>query len=105
MIQNLEEPILLRRSVFPRNQRQPRIVSVATIAGIRPSEGTLYLCAVKDLYSNRIVGYSIDSRMTASLAVSALQHAISARSPSATIVHADRGSQFRSRKYVNALVD
>ena len=32
-------------------------------------EGKLYLCAVKDVYSNRIVGYSIDSRMKARLAV------------------------------------
>jgi transposase InsO family protein len=63
----------------------------------------LYLCAIKDVYSNRIVGYSIDSRMKASLAVSALHHAIGARSPVATIVHSDRGSQLRSRKFVNAL--
>jgi transposase InsO family protein len=39
-------------------------------------EGKLYLCAIKDVYSNRIVGYSIDSRMKASLAVSALNHAV-----------------------------
>jgi transposase InsO family protein len=55
------------------------------------------------VFSNRIVGYSIDSRMKASLAVSALNHAVSFRSPTATIVHSDRGSQFRSRKFVNAL--
>jgi transposase InsO family protein len=67
------------------------------------SEGKLYLCAVKDVFSNRIVGYSIDSRMKASLAVSALNNAVSLRSPAATIVHSDRGSQFRSRKFVNAL--
>ena len=36
-------------------------------------EGKLYLCAIKDVYSGRIVGYSIDSRMKASLAVSALR--------------------------------
>ncbi|AHH20356.1 integrase catalytic domain-containing protein [Nocardia nova SH22a] len=67
------------------------------------SEGKLYLCAVKDVFSNRIVGYSIDSRMKASLAVSALNHAVALRSPTATIVHSDRGSQFRSRKFVSAL--
>ena len=61
------------------------------------------MCAVKDVFSNRIVGYSIDSRMKASLAVSALNHAVALRAPTATIVHSDRGSQFRSRKYVNAL--
>ncbi len=67
------------------------------------SEGKLYVCAVKDVFSNRIVGYSIDSRMKASLEVSALNHAVALRAPTATIVHSDRGSQFRSRKYVNAL--
>ncbi|WP_207122948.1 DDE-type integrase/transposase/recombinase, partial [Actinocatenispora comari] len=55
------------------------------------------------LWSNRIVGYSIGSRMTSDLAVAALQHAIGLRCPAATIVHSDRGSQFRSRKYVTTL--
>ena len=36
-------------------------------------EGKLYLCAIKDVYSNRIVGYSIDSRMKSRLAVAALE--------------------------------
>lgn len=67
-------------------------------------EGKLYLCAIKDVYSNRIVGYSIDSRMKSSLAVTALDHAVALRSPVATIVHSDRGSQFRSRKFVQALL-
>ena len=44
-------------------------------------EGKLYLCAIKDVCSNRIVGYSIDDRMTAPLAVSALRNAIALRSP------------------------
>jgi putative transposase len=62
-------------------------------------EGELYLCAVKDCYSNRIVGYSIDSRMKSSLAVAALRNATMLRSPREVIVHSDRGSQFRSKKY------
>jgi transposase InsO family protein len=69
----------------------------------RTDDGKLYLCAIKDVYSNRIVGYSIDSRMKASLAVAALDHAITTRSPVATIIHSDRASQFRSRKFVHAL--
>ncbi|HEX3960617.1 MAG TPA: IS3 family transposase [Trebonia sp.] len=56
--------------------------------------GKLYLCAIKDIYSNRIVGYSMDSRMTAGLAVSALRNAIALRSPEGTVVvHSDRGCQ------------
>jgi hypothetical protein len=42
-------------------------------------EGKLYLCAVKDVFSGRIVGYSIDSRMESGLAVMALQSAVSRR--------------------------
>ena len=54
------------------------------------AEGKVYLCAIKDVYSSRIVGYSIDSRMTAALAVSALRNAIGLRNPAGTIVHSDR---------------
>ena len=67
-------------------------------------EGKLYLCAIKDVFSGRIVGYSMDSRMKARLAVNALDNALSRRRDAAgCIVHSDRGSQFRSRKFVHAL--
>jgi putative transposase len=67
-------------------------------------EGKLYLCAVKDVYSNRITGYSMNARMTAALAVSALNNAVALRSPAGTLVlHSDRGSQFRSAAFVAAL--
>ena len=69
------------------------------------AEGKLYLCAVKDAFSGRIVGYSIDPRMKASLAVAALRNAIGLRCPQATVVHSDRGSQFRSAKFVRTLRD
>jgi putative transposase len=67
------------------------------------SEGKLYMCAIKDVWSTRIVGYSIGPRMTADLAVSALRNAVALRDPVGTIVHSDRGSQFRSRAFVTAL--
>jgi len=50
------------------------------------AEGKLYLCAVKDCYANKIVGYSIDSRMKSPLAASAIRNAISLRTPAGTIV-------------------
>ena len=62
-------------------------------------EGKVYLCAVKDVWSNRIVGYSINERMTSELAVSALRMAIQRRNPTGTTVRSDRGSQFRSRRF------
>lgn len=67
------------------------------------AEGKLYLCAVKDVFSNRIVGYSIDSRMKSSLAAAAIRNAITQRGPNNTICHSDRGSQFRSKKVVKLL--
>ena len=56
------------------------------------AEGKLYLCAVKDVFSGRIAGYSMDSRMKSLLAVSALEDAVRARRPAGTVVHSDRGS-------------
>jgi putative transposase len=67
------------------------------------AKGKLYLCAIKDASSKRIVGYSIDARMTSELAVTALRNAIALRGPVEAIMHSDRGSQFRSHAYVRAL--
>lgn len=67
-------------------------------------KGTLYLCAEKDVWSNRIVGYSIDAHMTSALAVKALNNAVLHRGDvRGCVLHTDRGSQFRSRKLRRAL--
>ncbi len=68
-------------------------------------EGKLYLCAVKDACSTRIVGYSMDAHMPAALAVNALKSALATRDAPDAIVDSDRGSQFRSRAFVRALKD
>ncbi|KTR40742.1 integrase [Curtobacterium oceanosedimentum] len=68
-------------------------------------EGKLYLCAIKDACSRRIVGYPIGDRMRSSLAVAALQTAVHRRNPTGTVLHSDRGSQFRSKKFVRSLGD
>ncbi|UQN15588.1 IS3 family transposase [Gulosibacter sp. ACHW.36C] len=82
----------------------PNQLWLTDITEHRTAQGKLYCCAVKDVYSNRIVGYSIDSRMKARIAVNALEMAIAHRGiPEGVIVHSDRGSQFRSRKFVKAL--
>ncbi len=81
----------------------PNLLWLTDITEHRTGEGKLYLCAIKDVHSNRIVGYSLDDRMKASLAVAALRNAIGLRSPAGTIVHSDRGSQFRSTAYVRTL--
>jgi putative transposase len=79
---------------------RPDAVWLTDITEHPTAEGKLYCCAIKDCFSNRIVGYSIGDRMTAQLAVSALRSAIARRQPLATVVvHSDRGGQFRSRAF------
>jgi putative transposase len=87
----------------------PNRLYLADITEHGTGQGKLYLCAIKDCFSNRIVGYSIDSRMKARLAVQALDNAVASRAAGGAdiagcIVHADRGSQFRSRKFHRALI-
>lgn len=68
-------------------------------------EGRLYVCAVKDVWSNRIVGYSIADRMSSQLAVDALESAVARRGGKVVDckLHSDRGGQFRSRKLQQSL--
>jgi transposase InsO family protein len=82
----------------------PNQLWLTDITEHRTDEGKLYLCAIKDVFSNRIVGWAIDERMKARLAVAAIEMAAARRGDIAgCIVHSDRGSQFRSRKVQRAL--
>ncbi len=69
------------------------------------AEGKVYVCAVKDVWSNRIVGYSIAERMTSQLAVDAVESAVARRGGTVNgcTLHTDRGGQFRSRKLQQTL--
>jgi transposase InsO family protein len=86
----------------------PNVLWLTDITEHRTDEGKLYLCAIKDVYSNRIVGYSISDRMKSAIAVNALNSAVARRGiggadVAGCVVHSDRGSQFRSRKFLAAL--
>jgi len=87
----------------------PNRLWLTDITEHRTDQGKVYLCAVKDVFSHRIVGYSISDRMKAQLAVDALNSAVARRGgPDAVagcVVHSDRGSQFRSRRFVRALAN
>ncbi|UTF61218.1 IS3 family transposase [Gilvimarinus sp. DA14] len=64
----------------------------------------LYLATVMDLYSRRIIGWSLDTSMTEELITQAMQMAIDARGKTpGLIVHSDRGTQYRSNSYVSFL--
>ena len=72
----------------------PNQLWLTDITEHKTTEGKLYLCAVKDVFANKIVGYSIDSRMKSNLAVRALENAVAMRGDVAgCVVHSDRGSQ------------
>ncbi len=90
------------RHVFAADR--PNELWLSDITEHRTGEGKLYVCAIKDVYSNRIIGYSIDTRMKSRIAVSALNNAVARRGDVAgCVLHTDRKSQFRSRKLVHAL--
>ncbi len=77
---------------------------VADITYIPTREGWLYLAIVEDLYSRKVVGWSMDSTMTSRLVVDALEMAVKRRLPGAGLLaHSDRGSQYASEHYQRLL--
>ena len=83
---------------------RPDQVYVCDITYIWTQEGWLYLAIVIDLFSRKVVGWSMSSRMTAALVCDALRMAIwLRRPPPGLIVHSDRGSQYASKAYRNLL--
>lgn len=81
-------------------------VWTADITYIPTSEGWLYLAVVLDLHSRMIIGWSMDSRMTKELVLSALRMAYFRRKPEAGVIHhSDRGSQYCSQDYQSLLTD
>lgn len=85
-------------------QKQTDKVWVTDITYIPTREGWLYVAAVMDLCSRRIVGWAMMDHMEASLVMAALEMALGNRRPSAGLmVHSDRGSQFASDDYQGLL--
>jgi len=79
---------------------RPNEAWVSDITHIRTHEGWLYLAVVIDLYSRRVVGWSMQSRITKELVLNALLMAVWRRKPGASvIVHSDQGSQYTSHDW------
>jgi transposase InsO family protein len=77
---------------------------VSDITYIETAEGWLYLAAVLDLFSRRVVGWAMDEHMEASLVQQAWHMAIAQRYPSADLLHhSDQGSQYTSEVYLQSL--
>ena len=97
---NHKQPVF--DNVLGRNFKagQPNQAYVGDITYLWTQEGWLYLAVVIDLFSRKVVGWSMSSRMKAQLVTDALQMAIWQRRPEAgLIVHSDRGSQYASNAY------
>lgn len=83
---------------------QPNQKWVADFTYIWTAEGWLYVAVVLDLYSRRIVGWSMQTRMTAQLVTDALMMALWRRGrPDALLHHSDRGSQYSSEQFQRLL--
>jgi putative transposase len=87
----------LARDVVPVGPNQ---LWVADITYIAIAAGFVYLAAILDAWSRRVVGYAIGQRIDARLALAALRAAIAAREPPRGCVHhSDRGSQYAAADY------
>jgi transposase InsO family protein len=92
---------VLQRQFSPH---APNTAWVSDITYIRTDSGWLYLAAVMDLYSRKIVGWAMAPSMPAQLVCQALSMAIGSRRPApGLIVHSDRGSQYASAEHTRLL--
>ena len=94
-------PNLLDRDFYALN---PDEKYVGDITYIQTTQGWLYLATVIDLYSRKVVGWSIDENMKTSLIVDALEMAIITRNPNKGLIfHSDRGTQYASNSFKELL--
>jgi putative transposase len=99
--QNLKFSNILRRAFNPA---APGAVYAGDITYIHTSEGWLYLAIVMDLYSRKIIGWSLKDHIRTSLVTEALELAVNNIRPiPGAIHHSDRGSQYASATYLESL--
>ncbi len=83
---------------------QPNQVWVTDVTYVITAQGWLYLTAVLDVHSRRVVGWAMGEHLDALLVIAALRMALRQRRPTEPlIVHSDRGSQFACHAYRQAL--
>jgi len=80
--------------------QRPNQVWVSDATGILTAQGWLYLVAVLDVFTRRVVGWAMSQILDAPLVIAALRMALQRRQPAAKlIIHSDRGTQFASGAY------
>ena len=83
---------------------EPDTIWVGDITYLPTAEGWVYLAVLIDLFSRKVVGWALRSHMRTELCLSALQQAVTTRRPVRGLLHhTDRGSQYTSEHYQNAL--
>lgn len=103
---NHDEPIAPNRLAEAPKATAPNQLWVADITYIETKEGWLYLAAILDLYSRKIVGWAMSERIDTALVLNALAMALLHRCPPAKLLfHTDRGVQYASGDYRQALGD
>lgn len=86
------------------DRAEPDQAYVGDITYIWTQEGWLYLAVMIDLYSRKVIGWSMSTRMKSALVCDALTMAIWNRQPEAGLIcHSDRGSQYASKRYCKLL--
>ena len=86
-------------------REQPDRLWVTDITEHPTREGKLYCAVVLDVFSRRVVGWSIDASPTAALVTNALGMAIQERRPDGTVIHSDQGTQFTSWAFTRRAID
>lgn len=83
---------------------KPNKVWVSDITYVWTQEGWLYLCVIIDLFSRKVVGWAISSRINTDLLLRAFWMAFNVRKPKKGLIfHSDRGSQYCSKRFNNVL--
>jgi transposase InsO family protein len=101
---NHDQPIAPNRLAEAPKATAPNQIWVTDITYIETKEGWLYLAAVLDLYSRKIVGWAMSERIDTALVLNALAMALLHRNPPAqALLHSDRGVQYASGDYRQAL--
>ena len=97
---NHDFPVAANRLNRDFHANKPNQKWVADITYIQTDEGWLYLATVLDLFSSKIVGWSMADTLETSLVLSAMKMALTTRQPDAGLLHhSDRGSQYASHEY------
>ena len=101
---NHDEPIAPNRLAEAPKPTAPNQIWVQDITYIETGEGWLYLAAILDLYSRKIVGWAMSDRIDTALVLKALAMALLHRDPPKNLLcHSDRGVQYASTDYRAAL--